>query len=296
MEMLHFLLIFFPVNAVLIYFNNFVLVPRLLFPKKYLLYSLVISVLIVGFAYLEFHILPIKQGQGTDDFLFIIPNLMGFVMIATGLKYTRWSIQQSRAIEQLERKQQLTELARLKAQVNPHFLFNTLNHTYALSIKEDAHDTGESILRLSSLMKYMLVASKQQFVPLESEINYIRQYLDLEQSRLRERLCLELDIKGDFSDVFLPPFLFIPFVENIFKHGYFPAKPRQAVIIKIHRTETGVEFHAQNPKRQEAQQKESTNIGIKNVQERLRIDFPKQHHLHIEAREATYIVDLRLDL
>jgi len=294
---IHFLGIFILVNAILIYFNNYVLVPKFLYSKKYLFYSLIIIPLIFIFSFIEFHLLPIQKNLATENFLFIVPNLAIFVMLATGVKYMRWSNKQAKNIDTLKQKQQLTELAALKSQVNPHFLFNTLNQAYSQSLTEDAPLTSETILSLSSLMKYMLNASKQNIISLESEIKYIDDYIALEARRLGDRLNITYVKEGDFSDIFLPPFLIIPFVENIFKHGQFSLYNTDQVIISIKRQENNLNMYFKNPISEDSKHKKSSSqIGIQNIKRRLDLEFGQHYDLKITENKDHYISELSIVL
>jgi len=294
-EIQQFLFWFLLLNGIAVYYNNYYLVPKYLFNKKIVGYLLVAFLLVLIISFLLFHILLLKPPEAFPNFLYIVPNVVSILVLATGLRYYRWSNMQAKEIEELELKKQLSELAVLKSQVNPHFLFNTLNHIYAQAIKENAETTSESVVELSSLMRYMLQSGKKNIVPLSAELEYIQNYLALEKKRLQARICIDFQQKGDFSDLWLPPFLFIPFVENIFKHGHFPAKQQSPINIAVKRKEQELYFSCTNPYKKE-KQKESTQIGLENIKKRLFLHFPDKHKLRLQPSDTTFVVQLTLSL
>ena len=141
----------------------------------------------------------------------------------------------------------------------------------------------------------MLQSGKKNIVPISSELEYIQNYLALEKKRLQKRIVIDFQQEGDFSDLWLPPFLFIPFVENIFKHGHFPAKEQSPIHIAIKRKKEELYFSCSNSYKKE-KQKNSTRIGLDNIKKRLALHFPNKHELRLQPTDTTFVVQLTLSL
>ena len=244
---------------------------------------------------------PFRQGQGPGPFqpgpaqpsLFmdISQHLFLFlvaVFFALTLKIRdRW--------KRAEEEKLHAELAYLKAQINPHFLFNTLNNIYSLALEKSDRTPG-AIVRLSSMMRYVLLEAGKGKVPLEQEINYLTDYIGLQQTRFESFLRIDFSVTGRPEGKNIVPLLLIPFVENAFKHGVNPEEPAP-IRIRIDIGEQTLHLQVSNHK-VTVQQPASDpgGLGIRNTQQRLGIFYPGQHDLLIKDGPATFDISLTLNL
>ena len=184
------------------------------------------------------------------------------------------------------------ELAYLKAQINPHFLFNTLNSIYAMALGRSEQTAG-AIVRLSSMMRYVLVEAGKEKVPLEKELTYLTDYIQLQETRFEGTLRVILEIDGQPQGRQIYPLLLIPFVENAFKYGVNPEEPA-TIGIHIDITDTGLRLRVSNAKVAVVPSDAPSGLGISNTRRRLQLLYPGQHSLIIEDEPKTFTVLLNL--
>ena len=218
--------------------------------------------------------------------------LSGF---AIGLGVMEKLKQNEKRQKEMEKEKLHSELAFLKNQVSPHFFFNTLNNIYSL-IGIDGPTAQQSVLKLSKMMRYLLYESEHGETLMSHEIDFMDNYIDLMKLRLSSRVDLQISFPKDFPDFSIPPLLFIPFIENAFKHG---AGHRETSFIKISMTidEEKVFFVAENSigKSVQTGDLQHSGIGLENVRKRLGLLFPGKHDLSIVPGEAIYKVELSID-
>ena len=185
------------------------------------------------------------------------------------------------------------ELSYLKAQINPHFLFNTLNSIYAMALGR-SDQTASAIVRLSSMMRYVLVEAGRDKVSLEKEITYLTDYIKLQQIRFEGSLQLSLEVNGHPENRQIVPLLLIPFVENAFKYGVNPEEP-SAIGIRIDIGEHDLHLHVSN-KKVAIHHPAATQggLGIQNTRQRLQLLYPGKHTLIIEDNNDSFTVSLTL--
>ena len=210
-----------------------------------------------------------------------------------------WMEHQRERID-LQRQNLTSELKYLKTQINPHFFFNTLNSIYALTLKK-SDKAPEVVLKLSEMMRYMLYESNERLIPLAQEINYIQNYLELERLRHGDNFNMDMEIKGEPEGLQIAPLLFIPFLENTFKHGIDHQLNSGYVKIKLDIGQQKLHLNVINslPTTEVIPAKDgkkSGGIGLTNVRRRLNILYPKKHQLNINKTDTEYIVDLDLQL
>ena len=196
--------------------------------------------------------------------------------------------------EQLEKQAVQAELYYLKSQINPHFLFNTLNNIHTLVYKQAA-TAPEAVLRLSSLMRYMIYESNAHTVPLSREITYLQDYISLQQLRYKKAPVVDLEIAGDIEACFIAPLLFIHFLENAYKHS--PARLEQGDIkVKVEIKDNTLIFSSQNPvvTKQGNALDEPGGIGLPNIRKRLALLYPGTHILEISSADNRYAVMLKI--
>lgn len=184
------------------------------------------------------------------------------------------------------------ELAFLRSQISPHFLFNSLNNIYALSYKK-SDKTPEAILKLSELIRYILYEKKER-VLLSKEWDYVSHYISLQQLRYEYLLPINITSNSDFTGVQIPPYLLIPFVENAFKHGDF-SDPSVPMNISIEVQAKNLNLLLSNKIAQQQKSKEG-GIGLENVQRRLALLYPHQHSLDIKEQDGTFEIRLNIQL
>lgn len=287
---------FFFSNTLLIlfyYLNYYFAFPKLLFNNKRLSYGLFVCFYISLF-FLLFVIFPdyiiISEKVAHNPLLFLIIFILIRLLLIFFVSFIFYN--QKRKIEE-EKSDLKSEIYSLRSQINPHFLFNTLNNIYALSlIKSDL--AGESIIKLSSIMRYMIKEQLNDLIPIRNEIDYINSYIELEKLRLPNTVNLDINFEGDFNRNKIVPLIFLPFIENVFKHG---VSSEQASIVKIKITVSDDSFMllVQNTK-VKTSVKEISGFGISNVKKRLSLLYPNNHELKIRDEDTSYIVNLKLNL
>lgn len=191
------------------------------------------------------------------------------------------------------------ELSALRAQINPHFLFNAMNTLYATAIEENADKTSHGIQQLSDMMRFMMHENNQEQIDVQQEVAYLRNYIDLQRLRLSESDKLELKVELDDALCLrsIAPMLLIPFVENAFKHG-ISLRNSSWIFIKLYCQQEKLHFSVFNsihPRHEEDPEKYSSGIGLVNVQKRLELLYPKNHDLRIHRTEKEFSVQLAID-
>ncbi len=211
-----------------------------------------------------------------------------------------WEIQDERRKDteqllELEKEKISTELKFLKAQLNPHFLFNSFNNLYSLVINGDPKGP-KMILQLSAILDYILYKSQQDVVPLSEEIHIVNEYIALEKIRYGERLIVDLECSGD-QEIPISPLLILTLVENAFKHGASMDIDTPKIIIDINVEKENIICRIWNTKSAysgESKDVHKKGIGLSNVKRQLELRYPNQHDLTIKETEKDYQVDLTL--
>lgn len=223
-----------------------------------------------------------------EQFVLRFFELVFFVILAAIVRFTKdWFVHQQEARES-ENNRLRSELAMLKAQIQPHFLFNSLNSLYALSLRQ-APETPQSILHLAGLMRYMLYESADGQISLEKEIDVIGRYLDLQKLRLPPGYEMQFYVEGDPSSVRLEPLLLLPVIENIFKHGENP------ISIGLRVFERQLSLHTCN--RINGRKTDLPGgIGLANLLKRLNYLYPDRHKLLLKEQDGRFLVTLIIDL
>ncbi len=222
----------------------------------------------------------------------LIMIMIGYIAITT-IAFLLWQYWQM-LIENREKVQH--ELSALKAQINPHFLFNNLNTIYSLALKGDVR-TKDVILQLSDFLRYVLYDTSSDKIELEKEIEIIRTYVGLQRERINQDITeIILNIEGDFKGVSIAPLLLLPLAENCFKHGI--GKSKGIIQIYIQYSGHRLHFETKNPValRENPVNNGQGGIGIKNVEKRLNLLYPDKHQLTFTENEKLFSVDLKIDL
>lgn len=284
-----------------VYLNFFFLFPRFLERGRYFIYGLLIIVIIAAGSlfYLIFFnrwidfILPgyyfIAYYNFRDISLYLLIYTLATSLIRLAKGWFR--------LQDMEREKTLTELWALKSQINPHFLFNSLNSIYGLARKSSAL-VPDSIIQLSEILRYVIYDSDVEFISLEKELKVIEQYIKLQNLRSDESSQIFMEIKGDVGGYKIAPLIFLPFIENSFKHGLKGGNEKSFVNIMVEVGADRLIFLIINSKGKssEPEKEYSSGIGINNVRKRLDLLYPGRHLLKITKNEDTFEVFLELKL
>jgi len=289
--------------SIIIYFNNLYLLPRFFQRRQYLIYFIVILGLITFWA-----ILQAKYDYlvfGCNCLLPLTGNRFGiaglqislFVVGFSGFKIIRDYIKKEDEFKELDTIRLENELKFLKGQINPHFLFNTLNSLYAFAL-ERSDKVPEFVLRLSDIMRYMLYESNERFVPLEKELNYLYSYIELHKMRMEDRGIVFFEQKGEVGGFFIAPHLLINFVENCFKHS--EANHINNILIKIwvEVKDNELYFYSENNLSDSAglESDASAGIGLNNTKKRLELLYPDQYSLNLSQEDSMFKTRLTIQL
>jgi two-component system, LytTR family, sensor kinase len=195
--------------------------------------------------------------------------------------------------DELIKERQAGEIALLRSQVNPHFLFNTLNNIYSL-VYNKSDEAPEAVMKLSSIMRYMLYDSNTDFVPVIKEVEYLNSFIELQQLRIPQKGFIEIKVTGSMENRTIAPMLLIPFVENAFKHGDKSYEP--GVIIHLDLEPGKLIFAVENyiKPNNHSPMEESGGFGLENIKRRLGLLYPDKHELKINTSEDKYKIELTI--
>ncbi|MCJ8208844.1 histidine kinase [Mucilaginibacter sp. RS28] len=209
-----------------------------------------------------------------------------------GLAFLIRTLQQSEAMKTLKEQQLFSELNYLKAQLHPHFFFNTINNIYSLAL-QNSPMTASMVARLGELMRYILYEANQSRVPLQQEIKFLGSYVEVEKMRYAGEKEISFDVQGVDESHQIEPLLLLPFIENAFKHGLAEETGEGFVRIVICRTEQELILEVVNSKPTDVNRQEP-GIGIENVCKRLELLYPDRYLLEVQEDERQYRVHLTL--
>ncbi|MFP5438634.1 MAG: sensor histidine kinase [Bacteroidia bacterium] len=289
------------------YFNYFILVPRLLLNKRPLLYAAAVLLAIAVFSYLFSkyegpppfmkHKMQMPPGMVKPRFFHFFPNIVMFalhILMSTVLRmYEEWNASFKKQKE-AETEQKTSELNFLKAQLNPHFFFNSLNTIYSLSIKK-SDTTPEAVLNLADLMRYMLYETNKEQVRLTDELSYIESYIELQKLRLTENNTVHYEVNGNPHGINVPPLLFICFIENAFKHGVTTSKNCE-IDITFNISHNKLQMLVVNDINPQASKDGTPGLGIDNTLKRIKLYFPNNYKLEKYTADNKFYIDLSLQL
>lgn len=297
------------VEILLFYINYSLLVPKLLLNKKIALYVLAAFVFILLSVYLmelffnptnfPHNLEPLKhqpdfrpRKRGVVNRLGLLVSVL-LIAVGTSIRLVVEWYENDKLKQQIEVQRVHTEISFLKAQLNPHFLFNSLNSIYSLANKK-SDDTTEAIVTLSELMRYMIYETDKDLVPLQNEITYIKNYISLQNLRLKDSSGVRVNIYGKIEHK-IEPLLLISFIENAFKYGT-DYNGKTDIRIRIEVIEDQLFFEVSNYVSIYNRDTQNSGIGIKNVKNRLLLQYPNTHELEINEQEKQFSVKLKLKL
>ncbi len=282
------------------YFNVFVLMPKLFYKKRWLLYILIQLIMLTSLALFHWFFLAFV-GQHPFSFTgFLLFNTFPFVFIlacSTAYRVIQDRIQSEQLQQARETETLKTELSFLRSQVNPHFMFNVLNNMVALARKKS--DLLEpSLIQLSSLLRYMLYETDEDKVPLQKEVDYLNSYIDLQKQRYGKKLVVKTNVEICDNNYEIEPMLLIPFVENAFKHGTGMIE-EPTIIVELKACNNQVHFSVQNKISSspiEEIKDKTSGIGLTNVKRRLNLLYGNRHTLDIKKENGWFVTSLQLNL
>ncbi len=297
-------LIYFPAVIVFTYFFLYVLNKLIINKKKIILFivAFVLSVIIYTLIIFGIDKFILSNLLGESEFTYY--NLNTFfhsslvvVMIALTAGYIKmlrtWDITNQDKIRlELEKSQAYNQL--LRSKINPHFLFNTLNNIISL-LEFDKEKARDSIIELGDLMAYMVYEANEDFVPIEKEIKYIRDFIALQSLRIGKDEFVDFQVDGDPAGLEIASMLLIPFIENTFKYCDFSCCP--GIFIRLVIKGEELTFRSENKiQRENIEFKEKGGFGIENVKKRLKLLYPDKYSLHIGFKDEYHRVDLKITL
>ncbi|MEP6615404.1 MAG: sensor histidine kinase [Ginsengibacter sp.] len=294
--------------AIMVYFTNYVLIPCLLYKKKYLLFAGLFFIFVCITSLFKIVLLQHILFPGENLSLFnekfkervydnVIPH---FLLVSTGAAFKLLADygKVQRSLVEMGKEKAEAELSFLKSQINPHFLFNSLNSVYFLIDKNNA-DARNALHTFSKMLRYQLYEINGQKIPLEKEIGYIHDYIHLQRLRHEENCDIKLHIGDDVGKLFIEPLLLVPFVENSFKHlSHYNNEKRNQIQIDLTSQKEVITLKVMNttePKNPDAMERLG-GIGLSNVRRRLVLLYPDRHKLDILENEGRFDVKLVLDL
>jgi hypothetical protein len=277
-----------------VYFN-LALFDRLFAKRRYALYAFLLIAGLGTNAFVMSYVYESLYGRKASMVVHF-PLSVFFVCGTTGLRLIRREFENRILLQELKSKQLQIELGLLKSQINPHFLFNTLNNLFSMSRRNDP-GTSDGIARLAHVMRYMIHEGNSKTIGLDKEAEQIQRIIDLQRVRFSKEdpVQIEFTTTGDLGSVSVPPMILVPFVENAFKHGINFTKP-SFVRIKLEHHQKRIIFTIVNSIHldQSPDRDTKSGIGLQNVKRQLEILFPNSHQLLIQRDEATFNVSLTL--
>jgi len=279
------------------YINLYLLIPRYLFVRRYWHYAIFASTLVVSTALLL--TLWMSDFDHIDWFPRLIVNSINMVfvlLLTSGARLLIEYLRNMMKLKEIENKQLKAELNLLKAQVHPHFLFNTLNNLYGLISQNQNQRASEVTLKLADLMRYLLESSKSDKMSLNKEIQFLEDYLSLEKIRLSKKADISFEVGSINKETMIAPLLFVPLVENATKHGLQTISENCFAHFSLALQGNNLFFEAKNSVGRSLEIQPQSGTGISNLRKRLQLIYPEKHKLEIERTETIYTVTLHLQL
>jgi LytS/YehU family sensor histidine kinase len=298
------------------YFNFFILIPKLYFSKRYVWYFLICVVCFFIITYIPDIILPhavytepaqtVMPPGAAPPFMtdveqthfqrpFFLPHISDNFFLFIIVFFVSISLKINSQLKQSEKEKTEAQLSYLQSQINPHFLFNTLNGIYSLAVDEKGYQTADAIVKLSGLMRYITTEAGTDLVDLDKEINYLSNYIELQKMRLGDTAYVQYHTAGAFIGKRIGPLILIPFIENAFKYGVNPEE-KSDIDISIELKDYDLYLHVTNNKVYRVPEESKTGVGIQNTRQRLELLYPTLYLLTINDTSDKYSVTLYLNL
>ncbi|RZK40490.1 MAG: histidine kinase [Pedobacter sp.] len=297
------------INVSLFYINSLILIPDIIKKrqKSWLYLFLVVGLIVVtviiklGIAIMYPDIILTKrhfdgsiENVSYLDYLFQAFFVTGFFLVVSSLlKFATDWFSNERIQRNLESQKKDMELQFLKSQLNPHFLFNSLNNIYSLAYQK-SEKTADAILKLSEIMRYMIYESNDSWVGLSKEVEYLQSYIELQKLRFKDGAAVTLSLNGEIDNQRIVPLILISFVENAFKHGV-ANDPEDPIRINIIANQKILHFSITN-KKSKTNKDAMGGVGLNNVERRLQLLYPDRYKLNIVNSATHYTSELMLDI
>lgn len=286
-------------------------IPRLLLQGKVwqfvaVVFCWALAGLFINGGYRFYVYVPLQEAMGLQHIYTqktIMPLASSYLCMTTAVAtpmvirfFKLWTVKQ-RDLMLAQQERITAQLQLLKAQVHPHFLFNTLNNIYSFSLEKSPKTPG-LILKLSSLLSYMLYDCKTEEVRLEKEIEIMKNYIDLEKERYGNKIEISWDVEGEIKDKFIAPLLLLPFLENAFKHGTSEQIEKSWLSVDMSVKQNSLRCKIANSKNEYVSHENNgiNGIGINNVKKRLEFIYPGQHELKINDEGSFFVVSMLINL
>ena len=291
--------------ALMVYVTNYVLIPHLLYKKRYVQFAVILILMILTSSVTKMYLI----GQIANDPHFfnfsgnlkariydnVIPHFF-LVIAGAAFKLMFDQLRLQKEVAELAKEKAEAELNFLKSQINPHFLFNSLNSVYFL-IDKNNPDARKALHKFSDMLRYQLYEANGEKIPIEKEINYIQDYVHLQQLRKDENYKVQFNCATDVKGFSIEPLLLIPFVENAFKHISHKNDGSNFVKLDLSRRNGYFEFAVENSQEKGIRSTEQHGgIGMQNVKRRLELLYPGTHELKVDDKENTFKIDLKLKI
>jgi sensor histidine kinase YesM len=290
--------------AIGVYVNLYLLIPFFLNKGKYFYYGILLVLCVIGSTYLNQvtfeHIidlfLPGYYFISYFDFIDLLKIFTAFIGITSLIKMSKgyFLLLETRSqLMKMQKEKSEAELNALRVQINPHFLFNGLNSIYSLALKH-SDKAPETILKLSEILRYIIYETRKEKVDLKQELDYMQYYIDIQKLRSGALAKIEVGISGNPANRKIAPLLFLPLIENSFKHGIKAETGPTFVILEWTIGEDFIRFVAENNKGQagDVELTQQHGIGLENLKLRLNMTYPGKHHFKITETEDRFKVEL----
>lgn len=288
-----------------VYLNFYVLLPHFLKKKKTFEYAILIliSIFITSILLTETIRFMMKIGIYTQNYYLLYSGwkmttllwrIINIVLATSAIKILKEAYLNQQINQKLEKEKLENELKYLKTQINPHFFFNTLNNLYAL-VQQKSDHAPDVILKLSSLMQYMLYETNQNLVPLSKEFETLTNYIELEKLRFGDGLNISMETSGEFDKQLIAPMLLIPIMENSFKHGISSSEASNWINIKLELQLNQFRFRVEN-KCGDEEASEIGGIGLPNIRRRMELIYKGHYELKTEQNSDSFTTLLIIDL
>lgn len=284
----------------IIYGNAYWLIPYFYNKRKIALYIIMLLVLLsstillrsIGAVYLANNVQPVQKDRLTIAMIgySTLTAMWGF-MFSIVFRFALDYFDLSKKQAEIKAEKAQTELHLLKQQVHPHFLFNTLNNIY-YEAQEKSPEAADLIERLSGIIRYFIEESKKEKVFLKDEVELLKSYIELESIRMRYEMKIDFEIKGDISNIVIPPLLLLPMVENIFKHGV--DKRSKDNFAKITLTISGGQLTFNTSNGRQAIVSTGSKTGLGNLEKRLKLYYENNYHLSTQNQDELFLVNLQI--
>ncbi|GEO07328.1 histidine kinase [Adhaeribacter aerolatus] len=286
------------------YLNLQYFLPRYLLKKHYLAYVMAVIFSVFGYLTLQslfdyylygYVVGPLRNSRLIETLSYNFFSTLWYLGLMLALKLSLDWYGQQRLIQKIKVEKLNAEVDFLRAQINPHFLFNILNNLYALTLKK-SELAPEVVLKLSDMMEYMLYDSTAEKVLLEKEVAYLQNYFELEQLRLSDKSPISLNVKAAFDGQEIAPLLLLPLVENAYKHGLNTQSENGWLTVNIGLQQSTLTAVVENKKSPAVREKSKGGIGLGNLRKRLDLLYPSRHCLELEDKKDSFRARLVIQL